>query len=332
MSFHISTHRQAGVMAGLDPTIYVLEDGSGGRAEVWPALGFNCFRWLAPGSLDLLYADPALFTGGRPTRSGIPVLFPFPNRIRAGRFTWAGKEYQLPTDDPAKKNAIHGFACRHPWRVANQGSDEHSAWVSGVFRCSVDAPASRPLWPADHEIRLTVRLGAGLLRLEAEALNPDEVPLPFGLGYHPYFRLPFSAGVEQASCAVSVPARDCWVLEENVPTGERRPVDPARDLNAPRRVSELQLDDVLTGLPDEPPGPDALIERGVVEGGAPLRLFCSPAFRELVVFTAPHRQAFCIEPYTCTTDAINLQQQGVDAGWLVLPPGGRWRAVVELRV
>jgi aldose 1-epimerase len=52
----------------------------------------------------------------------------------------------------------------------------------------------------------------------------------------------------------------------------------------------------------------------------------------MVVYTPPHRQAFCIEPYTCTTDAINLEQRGVKAGWRVLPPGGRWSAVVELRV
>jgi aldose 1-epimerase len=39
-----------------------------------------------------------------------------------------------------------------------------------------------------------------------------------------------------------------------------------------------------------------------------------------------------VEPYTCITDAINLQQRGVEAGLLVLPPGGRWTGVVELRV
>ena len=67
-------------------------------------------------------------------------------------------------------------------------------------------------------------------------------------------------------------------------------------------------------------------------GAATLRLRASPAFREVVVFTPPHRQAFCIEPYTCTTDAINLQARGVDAGLLTLPPGGRWTAVFEMRL
>jgi aldose 1-epimerase len=133
---------------------------------------------------------------------------------------------------------------------------------------------------------------------------------------------------------VCVPAGQFWALEANLPTGERRPVDEARDLNRPRRLAGLQLDDVLTALPARAPRMDGLIERATVQGapGAPLRLFCSADFREMVVFTPPHRQAFCAEPYTCTTDAINLQARGIDAGWRALAPGERWSAVVELWV
>ena len=49
-----------------------------------------------------------------------------------------------------------------------------------------------------------------------------------------------------------------------------------------------------------------------------MSMFSSPVFRELVVFTPEHRQAFCLEPYTCTTDAVNLQSRGLDTGWLEL--------------
>jgi aldose 1-epimerase len=311
---------------GLDPTVYVLEDGAGGVAEVWPALGFNCFRWSAARggqALDLIYSDPALFQGASPTRSGVPVLFPFPNRIRDGRFAFSGKEYQLPLNDSAKKNAIHGFACRVPWRAVNHGADGTSAWVTGEFRCSVDAPQSLALWPADQQIRLTVRLGRGTLRLEAVVTNPDTKPLPWGLGYHPYFRATDDSTVE-------VPAREFWVLEGNLPTGERRPVDRPRDLKRPRRVGELSLDDVLTGLPARPPRMDGLLERAAITAaaGGPLRLFCSEGFRHLVVFTPPHRHAFCVEPYTCTTDAANR----TDGGWEVLAPGASVELVVELWV
>ena len=328
MSFAVHTRTQPGVV-GRDATICILEDGAGGRAEVWPALGFNCFHWEAVRdgrALDLLYTDPALFGDGRPTRSGVPILFPFPNRIRDGRFAWEGKEYSLPTNDPSVKNAIHGFACRRPWRVVGQGIDASSAWVTGEFQASRDGPDCLALWPADYVLRITVRLGPGVLRVEAEIENPDGRTLPFGLGYHPYFRVPSAS-----DCLVRTPAREMWTLVDSLPTGERRPVDAARDLTAPRRFADLQLDDLLTGLPE--PDADGLRDCGAVAcAGDALHLRASPTFREAVVFTPPHRQAFCIEPYTCTTDAINLQARGVEAGLLTLAPGGRWTAVVEMRL
>ncbi len=321
MSFQVRSESRPGPDGEL--TVWVLE-GSG-RAEVCPALGFNCFRWAAGGGqAELLFATPTFLQGDRPTRSGIPVLFPFPNRIRDGRFTWEGKEYRLPLNDPAGKNAIHGFACRRPWRVIDQGANATSAWVTGEFHCAADAPEALPHWPADHRLRLTCRLLRGVLRLEAVVDNPDRVTLPFGLGYHPYFRVPGADVTVQAS------ARQYWQLQDSLPTGTLLPVDVGRDLNAPRRYADLQLDDVLTGLDDTPHSEaGGLCLRGRVEG---LRLYASAAFRDLVVFAPPHRQAMCLEPYTCPTDAINLQQRGLEAGLLVLPPGERWEGVVDMVV
>jgi aldose 1-epimerase len=328
MSFAVKTRTQPGV-TGRDPTLFVLSDGAGNEAVIWPALGFNCFQWQVPcqgRALNLLYADPALFADGRPTRSGFPILFPFPNRISDGRFVWNGKDYQLPCNDSTKANAIHGFACRLPWRVTGSGTDEHGAWARGVFRCSVDAPDCLPLWPADHEIEVTYRLGAGRLRIEADVRNPDRVPLPFGLGYHPYF-------TSQPSDLLRAPAKSYWVLDSSLPTGDREPVSAGRDLNQPRPVGNLNLDDILTDLPPAPTEADGLRSRATLQGtDFELTLLWSDVFRDMVVFTPPHRHAVCVEPYTCPTDAVNLAARGLDVGWQVLPPGGRWSAVVELRV
>jgi aldose 1-epimerase len=336
-AIHSETIPEVAPGSGPEPTRFVLEDGAGGRAEVWPWLGFNCYRWSVRDgarTLELLYADPDLFHNGRPTRSGIPILFPFPNRIRDGRFTWEGKEYALPINGPGGKNAIHGFACRRPWRVVDQGADGTSAWITGAFRGSLDAPDCRSLWPADYEIRVTYRLSRRALRVEANVHNPDRVPLPFGLGYHPYYRLPFAVGVAAEECTVEVPARSFWELSDSLPTGERKPVGAVRDLNRPRPLSELHLDDVLTDLPETAKDAAGLRQRATIHGapGAALRLLCDDSFRDMVVFTPPHRQAFCVEPYTCTTDAVNLEARGEQAGWRVLQPGQSWSGVVELRV
>jgi aldose 1-epimerase len=338
MPYQIRSEQRPNSMQ-LDGTVFVLWDSSSGAgAEVWPALGFNCFRWQTTWkdqTLDLLYSDPQIFEGARATRSGIPVLFPFPNRLRGGHFSWLGQEYQLPLNDASKKHAIHGFAAFKPWRVIDHGSDATSAWVTGEFTASVDGKEAFALWPADYRLRLTHRLTDRALRIEATVTNPDRKPLPFGLGYHTYFRVPFQSGHSEQDYWVKCPARAYWELDENLPTGNRRPAEDPRDLRAERWCVGLSLDDVLTNF-DRPTTPVAeqLHFRGSVRqasNGLAVEVYASSTFRELVVFTPPHRQAICLEPYTCTTDALNLQQRGVDAGLLVLQPGEEWHGVVELR-
>lgn len=339
MAYRVRTEQRPAA-PGYDGTVVVLEDPpAGNSAAVWPTAGFNCFQWRTRRQgrdLDLLYHTPDFFQDVRPTRNGIPILFPFPNRLRDGRFAWEGKEYRLPPNDPAARNAIHGFACRRPWRVVDQGADATGAWVTGEFWAAHDAPDARPLWPADYRLRVTYRLGAGSLRIDALVENPDRIALPCGLGYHPYFRVPLAAGATVADCRVGADARLYWELEESLPTGALRPLPPERDLSEPRPFEGLRRDDLLRALePAAAVEEGGLLRRGRVRqaaAGVEVRVLSSAAFRELVVFTPPHRQAVCLEPYTCPTDALNLRRPGIDPGLIVLEPGGRWSGAVELVV
>src|SRR5436190_24204354 len=111
MFYHIETEeRTAGGRTG---TVYTLSRPDvGSLVEVWPAHGFNCLRWRVGGQ-DLLYSAPDWAENPVPTRRGVPILFPFPNRIRDGKFRHGGRTFQLPKNDSTKANAIHGFAPRH---------------------------------------------------------------------------------------------------------------------------------------------------------------------------------------------------------------------------
>jgi aldose 1-epimerase len=314
--------------------VVVLREQSGAaRAEVCPALGFNCFSWQlrnAKGPVDLLHAEPDFLQGKHNTRSGWPILFPFPNRIRDGRFTWNGKAYSIPPEPP-HKDAIHGFVCQRAWEVIDHHDDADSAVVEAQFQGSVQAPETKHLWPADYIIRAAWKLSQTALELQLTVRNPDRVVLPFGAGTHPYFRL-------AESDKVQVFATKYWELAEMLPTGKVLPVNSRLDLTQPRPLRDLQLDDVLTdirpptadtGLPPSANAANRLRLFGQWKvPGVGARLRAAPVFREAVVFTPGNRQAFCLEPYTCTTDAINLQQRGIDAGLLTLDPGQEWKAKI----
>ncbi len=328
MAFTISTIEiQAGDRKG---TAYVLADEAGTvRAEVWPTHGFNCLRWQVNGE-DILYTAPDWEQNPVPTRSGHPVLFPFPNRMRAGRFTFQGKEYLLTLNESTGKHAIHGFTPRTPWRVIDQGASADSAFVTGEFHISKDAPHAVDCWPADARLQLTYRLTETSLRVEAVVDAADGRELPFGLGYHPYFRAP-GGPADIADWVLTAHASSVWPLDGGLPTGYQTPVPASVDFQTGRPVGDVVLDTLYGRLSPRKRNNDTLAEVARLEAGGPTRLVVAvdPVFRELLLFTPVHRKAVAIEPYTCATDAVNLTG---DAGWRVLPAGELFRASVEYRL
>ena len=55
-------------------------------------------------------------------------------------------------------------------------------------------------------------------------------------------------------------------------------------------------------------------------------------FTQCVVYTPPHRQAICIEPYTCVPDAIRLAAEGYETGLQVLAPGESRETTITITV
>ena len=274
-------------------------------ARILPERGFNCYSLVVDG-FDYMHQAPDLFPDGSPTRSGSPILFPWPNRIGGARFTWQGREYHLPVTEPATGSSLHGYACHSRWQVLSTGPDHATAEF-------VLEPDGEHPWPGQGGLRVTYRVEPRALVVETDVFAGTE-DLPFGLGFHPYLRVPgpFDEWLLQCDAAQS------WPLAQMIPTGDVVDVDERLDFRIARTLGEEHLDDVLTGLP----AATELTARGSLRcGSATLTVSSDPAFRDYVLFTPTSRDAVAIEPYTCPTDAVHLEERGIDAGWRVLPAG-----------
>lgn len=311
------------------PELILNDSQFGSRARLLPEVGFNCFSLQVPvldQLVEALDAEAGFEAGDkRGTRSGIPWLFPFPNRIERGRYTWNGIDYQLPVSD-AFGNAIHGFVMDRPWRVLTADSQVAIA----EFQLSIDAPDRRALWPSDFVFEVRYTLRQACLRADIRIVNAGDQPLPWGLGTHPYFKTPLGATSQQGQCLIQVPAVESWELHNCLPTKRRLPVNSRTDLREGAALEGLQLDDVLTSLtPKQDVITTAILDP---QAGIQITQITAPLFRECVVFTPPGRPCVCLEPYTCVTNAINLQHQGIDTGWQVLAVGGEIRTWWEIHV
>jgi aldose 1-epimerase len=329
MPFTVST-REATAGGRTGPVVELTGDGC--RAEVWPAWGFNCLRWQVPGG-DLLVAADDWDENPVPTRSGHPVLFPFPGRLRDGRLVAGGETFQLPLMDSTKKHGIHGFTPRVPWRVAATDAGADFASVQGFVQLSRDLPEAVGQWPSDFELGILYRLTATELRVSAHVENLGEKPLPWGLGFHGYFTLPGVAAADEL--VLTAHAGKLYEVDaDNLPTGNLLDLPADLDFRSPRRVGGTKLDHVFTVDQPQFADPRQRTFAGLATadpGGPTLTVSATVGFRELVLFTPPHRRAVAVEPYTCSADAATLKAKGLDSGWRSLPPGGTWTGAVSYR-
>jgi aldose 1-epimerase len=308
--------------------IEIRDAATGSSARILPDLGFNCFQFQAVVGhklVEVLDALPGFESGTiKASSSGIPLLFPFPNRIRKGQFNWRGESYSLPGTDKWQ-NAIHGLCFDRPWRVTAKGED----FVTGEFQLSVDAPDRVGYWPADFILEVDYELIGPRLRANFRITNPGDRDLPWGLGTHPYFKLPLAGGRVE-DCTVDAPARKLWELVDCLPTGQTITPPDDKELFDGAYVTALKLDDVYTDLDYDGPQFDLLVIDEA--SGIQITQTCPPIFREVVAFTPPNRGAVCLEPYTCVTDAINLAAQGIDSGLRVLAPGTEFHTWIDIAV
>ena len=315
-----------------DMTVYILADKEARcKAEIVPELGNNCFSYsfrVSGERIDVLDPPPSLAVlKGRPSGFGIPILFPFPNRIREGKFSFEGQEYQFDVPRPGA-NSIHGLVIARPWKAEEaKATDEGGAQLISSIKAA-DFPDIIRQYPFPFDLRVTYTLKDGVLSMLTEMKNLGERNMPMGYGIHPYFRAPLSKSSAPQDCQIKLPARKYWELEEFLPTGKILEASGRYDLRDGASAAEIRFDDVFT---------DLIITDGVSrcivddkKSRMRMILESDAIFREMVAYTPPGRPAVCFEPYTCPTDAINLHQRGIDAGIISLKPGESVSATVKM--
>lgn len=310
--------------------IEITDHDSGSTARILASLGFNCFSWrpvLEDGPREMLWADAEFERGDtRPSASGVPLLFPFPGRISGAAYTFHGRRYELEPGD-GLGNAIHGFVLNRPWRVIEQRAGR----VVGEFQASVDDPTILERWPADFCIRVSYEVRGRELASDICYENRGEGPLPCGFGTHAYFRLPLAEGGNAEQTLLLVPAQQIWEAEQMLPTGRRLPAEGQLDLSRGVPLAERKFDTYFTGLRADADGllrtrlSDSASGRGVTQT-------FDTTFTQCIVYTPPHREAICLEPYTCLPDSFRLAAAGHETGWQVLRPEDSRAMTVRLSV
>ena len=263
-------------------------------------------RSYSAGDSELLdgYEASEMCTSGRGQ-----LLIPWPNRLEDGRYEFDGREHELPLNEAATRNAIHGLVRWSSWTVGER---------SGARVVMEQTLRPQPGYPFTLALRVEYALAEGGLSVRTTATNLGSDPCPYGCGAHPYLRL----GTPTVDpLTLRVPARTVLLSDDRgLPTGTAPVAGTEFDFLEPREIGSTTLDNGYTDLERDDDG-RARVELRDPSGHA-LALWLDDRHSYVMVFSGDPlpdvaRRSLAIEPMTCPPNAFRSGES-----LITLQPGG----------
>ncbi|NUQ32917.1 MAG: aldose 1-epimerase family protein [Dermatophilaceae bacterium] len=237
-------------------------------------------------------------------------LMPWPNRVRDGRYTFAGTEHQLSITEVPRGNASHGLVRWALWELV-EIEDE---MVTVGYRL-------HPQPGRDHflDLRTTYLLDDSGLVVTAAARNVGRSAAPFGYGAHPYLA---TGDTLLPDIELRIPAETWLGVDERMLPSDTHPVaGGSYDFREQHRVGDVRLDTAYTDVVRDD---DGMWRCTVAAADRAATLWADAAFPWLQVFTAIAEDrkgevGIAVEPMSCPADAFNSGD-----GLVVLEPGEEW--------
>jgi aldose 1-epimerase len=273
-------------------------------------------RALSFGGVDIVETYPARTAA--PYCSGA-ILFPWPNRVRDGRWTQRGIDHQLVITELERGNANHGLVLSTPFLVERRTESEVAVSVS---------VAPQPGYPFQLRLQVTYRLTDGGLEVDYRVTNQSGWPAPVALGAHPYLRI---GECPTAELTVQVAASTYLDVDAQlIPISERPVTDTAIDLRAPRMIGDIELNTCFGHL-EVVDGRSRTIV--AARNAREVELWADISFGYVQIYTCPNFPrststglALAVEPMTAPADALN---SGVGLKWL--EPEDEWEVSWGIR-
>jgi aldose 1-epimerase len=151
-----------------------------------------------------------------PLKCGSFPLVPFGNRVEENRFSHAGREYSLAPNTDWDRHYLHGDGWLRLWTLTDL--DDRSA------RMNLDVASDVYTYRAEQWFDLSEHgLDLGL-----SVTNTGPLPMPFGLGHHPFFPL-------TPQTRLTAPATGYWSEKHDYLPDRLGAVPPDLDYARPRR-------------------------------------------------------------------------------------------------
>jgi len=244
---------------------------------------------------------------------GIPLLYPWANRLGGLRYQAAGREVLLDPASPLLHFTedglpIHGVPwSRLSWQVTGEDTNTLKAQLAWT---SDDLLA---IFPFPHLLEITGALHPYDLTVETTLVAGPDGPVPVSFGFHPYLRLP---GLPRAEWQIHLPAMQRLLLDtRQIPNGEETPF-----AGLDTSLGDRDFDDGFVVLEGRP----SLSATG---GGRRITIEFLLGYRYAQVYAPSGKDYLALEPMTAPTNAL-----ATGRGLRLVEPGGMFHTAFRIGV
>jgi aldose 1-epimerase len=217
------------------------------------------------------------------------VLFPFPNRLRDGKYDFKGRSFQFPVNEPANQNALHGFVYKEEFELTSDLLGDKVV-INGSYKYD----GGYDYFPFPFLLEASYILHGDHLTVSYAIRNIGDGELPMGFGWHPYFGFP--DGVDQATMTF-MNCQKVVLDNRQLPTGE---FASEESFSSGQHLKGVNLD---TGYKMPESSWDVKVEDS--NGTLVLK---SDNMPYLQVYIPPHRTSIALEPMSSGIDVFNSHE------------------------
>ena len=227
-----------------------------------------------------------------PLGSGSFIMAPWVNRIKSGLLKTEKGLTKLPNDVffNDRLNAIHGIVWDKEWNI-----DFHE---ENRIQCSIDL--TKP-WPFKSKIVMKAFIQDNSLIQQLSGYNYDDVPMPIGVGWHPWFR----RILKKEQAVLTINAKSMWDLDDKgIPTGAL--IENNEILEKLRKGLTPQIDELNKCCLKVNPEEQILYKWPELE----LLIESSEDLGHIMLYSPEN--SVCVEPQTTTVNAFQLENDGLN--------------------
>jgi aldose 1-epimerase len=322
-----------------------------------PGRGFNLWQLTAflpgHGEVPLLVSPPVAeassllagtgtdANGSGSTSFGAAFLAPFANQLvgvpAPGTGTlqtmWQTQRLAFPSSGPGSPLSVEGLLLAQgadsiKVTPTQSGGSALATFHSGTFGGS---------WPGNTDLSILVEFSGHTVDLTVTAQNVGTAAEPFGIGWHPYFALPFG---NRADASLLIPSSTRITPADkrsNSPSGDIESTDGAADQffrAGGTRLGDISLDETYLGLHSAVLADGPIAELRNPAGGYGLRITpLTPNIKTLRVVAPANKPWVSIGPNMNLPDPFGHEWDKLDStGMVILQPGDsvQWKVRVEI--